>query len=212
MAVLDQLRQSISDYDKEQARASANQVIADDVDPVAALAAITDALTYIGDQYGCGELFLPDLIGAADAAQVAIPIIEEGITKTGAQAKRHGTVVIGTVKGDIHDIGKAMVGALLTAHGFKVIDLGTDVAVDKFMAAIQTDKTDILALSALLTTTAPQMKRVIAAVQEAGLRENIKIMVGGGALNREFADSIGVDAYGETAVEAVALAKQLLNI
>lgn len=211
MGVLDELRQSIIDYDKDKARASANQVITDNIDPVAALAAITDALSYIGDQYGCGELFLPDLIGAADAAQVAIPIIEEGITKTGAEAKRLGAVVIGTVKGDIHDIGKSMVAALLTAHGFKVTDLGTDVPVERFMETIQANNTDILALSALLTTTAPQMKRVVAAVQEAGLRDQLKIMVGGGALNRDFADSIGVDAYGETAVEAVELAKELLQ-
>jgi methanogenic corrinoid protein MtbC1 len=168
-------------------------------------------LSEVGDGFGCGELFLPDLIGAAAAAQAALPIVEAEITRTGKEARKVGTIVIGTVKGDIHDIGKSMVGALLTAHSFKVVDLGTDVPRERFVEAVQNHQADLLALSSLLTTTASEQARVIEAVQAAGLRDTIKIMVGGGAINADFAKSIGADGYGETAAEGIKLAKALMR-
>jgi corrinoid protein of di/trimethylamine methyltransferase len=209
MKTLNQLKNAILEYDDIATAEQAEKAIAANVDPLEILDVITEALSEVGDGFGCGELFLPDLIGAATAAQAAIPIVEAEITRTGKEARKVGTVVIGTVKGDIHDIGKSMVGALLIAHGFKVIDLGTDVPREKFVKAIQENKADILALSSLLTTTAAEQARVIEAVQSAGVRSHIKIMVGGGAISAEFARSIGADGYGETAAEGVTIAKQL---
>lgn len=212
MKTLSQLKNAILEYDDVAAAEQAEQAVAANIDPLEILDIITQALTEVGEGFGCGELFLPDLIGAATAAQAAIPIVEAEITRTGKVARKVGTVVIGTVKGDIHDIGKSMVGALLIAHGFKVVDLGTDVPREKFIQAIQVQQADILALSSLLTTTAAEQARVIEAVKAAGLRDQVKIMVGGGAINAGFAQSIGANGYGETAAEGVSLAKQLMGL
>jgi corrinoid protein of di/trimethylamine methyltransferase len=211
MSTLDKIKQAILDYETEEAQSQTKQAITEGVDALHILDQITAALSEVGDGFGCGELFLPDLIGAAAAAQAALPVVEAEITRTGKEARKVGTIVIGTVKGDIHDIGKSMVGALLTAHSFKVVDLGTDVPREKFVEAIQTHKADLLALSSLLTTTASEQARVIEAVQAAGLRYQVKIMVGGGAINADFAKSIGADGYGETAAEGVTLAKTLMK-
>jgi corrinoid protein of di/trimethylamine methyltransferase len=211
MSTLDKIKQAILDYETEEAEARAKQAIQEGIDPVQILDQITEALTEIGDGFGCGDLFLPDLIGAAAAAQAALPVVEAEFTRTGREAKKAGTVVIGTVKGDIHDIGKSMVGAMLTAHSFKVVDLGTDVPREKFVEAIQAHRADLLALSSLLTTTAAEQARVIEAVHAAGIRDRIKIMVGGGAINADFAKTIGADGYGETAAEGVNLAKVLMK-
>jgi len=212
MDVLENLRQAILTYDAERASSSAKEAMARGVDPVTVLDVLTTVLKDIGDRFGSGELWLPDLVGAANAAQAALPTIEEGFVRSGREARRLATVVIGTVKGDIHDIGKAMVGALLTAHGFKVVDLGTDVPAERFVEAIKEQEADILALSALLTTTALEQAKVIKAVEAAGLRDRVKIMVGGGAINAEFAKRIGADGYGDSAIEGVELAKGLLGI
>lgn len=211
MDILKNLRQAVLTYDAKGAGRSAEEAMAEGLDPLTALDALTEVLKDIGDRFGCGELFLPELVGAADAAQAAMPIIEEAFRRTGRKAKRLGTIVIGTVKGDIHDIGKTMVSALLTAQGFKVIDLGTDVPTGRFIEAIKEQGADILALSALLTTTAPEQARVIKAVETAGLRDRVKIMVGGGAINAAFAERIGADGYGATAPEGVELARELLG-
>lgn len=211
MSTISKIKQAILDYDSDEAGKLAKQGIAGGVDPIEILDAITEALTEIGDGFGCGDLFLPDLIGAATAAQSVLPVVEAEITRTGREAKKLGTVVIGTVKGDIHDIGKSMVSALLVAHGFRVIDLGTNVLQETFVESIQTHGADLLALSSLLTTTAAEQGRVIQAVKAAGLRDQVKIMVGGGAINAGFAESIGADGYGETAAEGVTLAKELMK-
>jgi methanogenic corrinoid protein MtbC1 len=167
-------------------------------------------MAVVGEGYSSGRLWLPDLVGAADASQAAMPVLEEEIKKRGQEAKSLGTVVLGTVSGDIHTIGKSMVGVLLVAQGFRVIDVGADVQTAKFVSAVKDNDADILALSALLTTTAPQQGKVIDALTEAGLRDKVKIMVGGGAISQDFADSIGADGYGATAPGAVELARSLL--
>ena len=207
MAALDRLVQAIRDYDVDGAKNCANKALAEGADPVKALESVSGVMKEIGDLFGSGELWLPDLIGAADAAMAALTVIEEAILKSGKQAKRLGTVVIGTVFGDIHSIGKTMVGALLTANGFKVVDIGTNVPHDQFVKAVKENDANILAMSAILTTTAPEQLKVIKALKEAGLRDKVKIMVGGAAITTEFAKSIGADGYRATAPEAVELAK-----
>jgi methanogenic corrinoid protein MtbC1 len=211
MDVYEALKKSVIEYDAKGAASWARKVVNEGLDPLVALNVISEAMAVVGEGYACEELWLPDLVGAADASKAALPILEEEIRRTGQQTKNLGTVVVGTVHGDIHTIGKSMVGVLLMAAGFKVIDLGEDVSAERFVQATKENQADILALSALLTTTAPEQGKVIEALKEAGLRDRVKIMVGGGAITPEFADRIGADGYRSTAPAAVELAKLLLN-
>jgi corrinoid protein of di/trimethylamine methyltransferase len=211
MEVFESLKKAVLEYDTAGAVRYAQRVVDEGLDPIAALDAISEAMQVVGEGYSSGELWLPDLVGAADVSQKALPILEAEIRRRGEKTKSLGTVVIGTVSGDIHTIGKSMVGVLLTAAGFRVIDAGADVATDEFVKAVKENEADILALSALLTTTAPEQGKVIEALKEAGLRDRVKIMVGGGAITQGFADSIGADGYGATAPGAVELAKSLLR-
>ena len=210
MTIFDDLSKAVIEYNGAGAADLARQAVAEGLDPLEGLDAISSAMAAVGKGYSAGDLWLPDLVGAADASQAAMPILEEEIKKRGQETKSLGTIVLGTVSGDIHTIGKSMVGVLLVAQGFRVLDVGADVSAAKFVKAVKENGADILALSALLTTTAPQMGKVISALTEAGLREQVKIMVGGGAITQEFADSIGADGYGATAPGAVELAKSLL--
>jgi corrinoid protein of di/trimethylamine methyltransferase len=207
---IERLRQAILDYEDELAIQYAREALDEGGNPLDVLDAVTSALTEIGDGYTNGDLFLPDLIAAANTATPILPIVEEAMQSKGQTVKSEGTVVIGTVKGDVHDIGKSMVSALLTAHGFRVVDLGTDVPTQKFIDSIQAHNANVLALSSLLTTTANEQKKVIEAVQAAGIRDQVKVVVGGGAINAQFAQTIGADGYAETASEGVKLVKSLL--
>lgn len=210
MSTFDDLKKAVVEYKVDAAAMLAQQAVDEGLDPLEGLDAISEAMAVVGKGFSTGELWLPDLVGAADASQAAMPILEEEIKKRGQETQSLGTVVLGTVSGDIHTIGKSMVGVLLVAQGFRVVDVGADVSTSRFVNAVKDNEADILALSALLTTTAPQQGKVIDALKEAGLREKVKIMVGGGAITQEFADSIGADGYGATAPGAVELAKALL--
>ena len=212
MDVFDNLRAAVVEYDSAAAANLARHIVDQGLDVLTALDAISAAMQAVGEGYSSGELWLPDLVGAADASQAAFPILEAEIKKRGQKAKSLGTIVIGTVTGDIHTIGKSMVGVLLSAQGFRVVDAGANVSTQAFVQAVKDNQADILALSALLTTTAPEMGKVIQALKEAGLRDKVRIMVGGGAITQEFADSIGADGYGATAPDAIGVARQLLNI
>jgi len=211
MEHLEKLVEAIRAYNSKGAASAAQEAMDARVDPLAALDAVSGVMKDIGDRFGAEELWLPDLIGAADAAQSALEVIEMKIVESGQQPERLGTVILGTVFGDIHNIGKTMVGALLTAHGFKVVDLGTNVTSAQFVAGVKENKADILALSALLTTTAVEQAKVIESLKEEGLRDQLKVMVGGGAITPEFAEEIGADGYRATAPEAVELAVELVG-
>lgn len=206
-----QLKKAIIAYDPELAKDAAISVVGGQEDPLTALDAMTVAIKLIGDGFASGDLFLPDLVGAAAAMSAATPIIEEEIKKRGGDRKGLGTVVIGTVFGDIHDIGKNMVATFLTAEGFTVHDIGINVKAEGFIEAVKEHNADILAMSALLTTTAPEMKKVISGLKSEGLREKTKVMVGGGAITQAFADSMGADGYGPTAPGAATLARELIG-
>jgi methanogenic corrinoid protein MtbC1 len=208
--ILSGLGQAVTDYDPEAAAGWARQAVDSQVDPLAALAALTDAIRAVGEGFASGELWLPDLIAAAEAMTAGTEILEAEISRQALHQTTEGVVVIGTVSGDIHDIGKNMVATLLRAGGFSVHDLGIDVAAEAFVDAVIRHDAGILALSALLSTTAPEQKRVIGLLEEAGVRERVKVMVGGGGITRAFAESIGADGYEATAPGAVRLAKQLL--
>jgi len=207
--ILESLKKAITEYDSERAATLAKEVIERGIDPIEALDAMTGAIRQVGDGFARGELWLPDLVGAADAMSSAMPIIEEELKRSGAKRVTLGTVVVGTVFGDIHSIGKTMVCALLVAEGFEVYDLGVNLKAEEFLEAIKRHDADILAMSALMTTTAPEQRRVIESLEKEGLRNKVKIMVGGGAITEEFAKEIGADGYDPTAPGAAKLARKL---
>ncbi len=211
LEIIENLRRAVIEYDAEAATSWAERAIAEKVEPAQALGALTEAIRQVGDRFGKGELWLPDLVGAADAMQAAMPLIEAELRRTGAKRESLGTVVVGTVFGDIHTIGKAMVCTLLTAGGFEVHDLGVNIKAEEFIEAVDEYKADVLAMSALLTMTAAEQRKVIQALKERGIREKVKVMVGGGAITADFAESIGADGYDPTAPGAVGLAKRLLG-
>ena len=208
---IEQLKMAVLEYDREKAVSLAKKAIEEGVSPIEGLAALTDAIRQVGDGYAREELWLPDLVGAADAIAVATPIFEEELQRRGVERESAGTVVLGTVYGDIHSIGKIMVGSLLTADGFVVYDIGIDIPAEKFVEEVTTRQPDILAMSSLLTTTAPEQRKVISILKEAGLRDKVKIMVGGGAITQEFADEIGADGFETTAPGAAKLARKLVS-
>jgi trimethylamine corrinoid protein len=210
MQQLDTMARAIREYDSQVAAQAASEALGQGVTPGEALAAVSTVMKEIGDRFGAGALWLPDLVGAAETARSALDVIEKSILETGDEPERLGTVVLGTVFGDLHDIGKSMVGAMLTAAGFRVIDLGTNVPPERFVEATKKYSTQIVGMSTLLTTTAPELSRVIQAIEEAGMRSQVKVMVGGGAITPEFAGEIGADGYRSTAPEAVELALELV--
>ncbi len=179
---------------------------------IRAMETLSGAIQVVGDGFGSGDLFLPDLVGAATAMESAMVPLQDAVTKSGAKRTSHGVVVLGTVAGDIHTIGKSMVGALLAAAGFDVHDVGIDVKADDFISAVKEHEADILAMSALLTSTAREIGPVIGALQQAGLRNRVRVLVGGGALTAEYAENIGADGYSPSAPGAVGVARNLMQL
>lgn len=166
------------------------------------------AMAEVGRLFEEGEYFVPEMLISARAMQAGLSVLKPALKKADVQSA--GKVVIGTVQGDLHDIGKNLVAMMLEGSGFEIIDLGTDVPAEKFVEALKTNNAHVLAMSALLTTTMPRMKDTVAAVESAGLRSQIKIMVGGAPVTENYAKSIGADGYASDASKAVALAKNLL--
>ncbi len=209
--VLQDLRTAITEFDTDAALAATRQAIDGRANPLDILAAVTAGMKEIGDGYANGELWLPELVGAASVVQKVMPLIEANILETGTAKQSQGSVVIGTVSGDIHTIGKGMVSSLLIAAGFEVHDLGTDTPTATFVDAVQTYHPDVVAMSALLSVTAPEAKKVIDALEQAGVRESVKVIVGGGAITEEYATRVGADGYAASAPEAVDLVRALLD-
>jgi len=209
--LLAKVRDTILAYDTASAEPVVRQALAAGAAPLDVANAMTEAIRSVGDRYGRGELFLPELIGAAEALKKALPAVTEAIEKSGSKQKTLGTAVIGTVLGDIHTIGKNIVATLLFTGGFDVIDVGANVKAESFVASVREKNPIILAMSALLTTTAMEQKNVIKKLEAEGLRKKVKVIVGGGSITQEFADSIGADGYGATAPDGVKIAKKLIG-
>lgn len=167
------------------------------------------AMNQVGKLFEEGEYFVPEMLIAARAMQAGLAVLKPHLAL--ADVKAAGRVVAGTVKGDLHDIGKNLVCMLLEGAGFEVIDLGTDVAPEKFVEVVKEGKADLVALSALLTTTMPNMKNTIDAMTAAGVREKARVMIGGAPVTQTYADQIGADGYAPDASRAVALAKSLMG-
>jgi len=205
------IKDGILSYEKEQTLEATQAALDSGLQPLKLLEAITEALNIVGDGFNCGDLFLPELIYASDCAQASIAILEKAIKERGEEVSRKGIIVLGTVQGDMHDIGKSIVAALLIANGYQVVDLGTDVPADKMVQAVKDYKADVLGLSALLTTTAVEMGNTIKNLENEGIRSSVKVMIGGGSTNANYAKQIGADAYGETAVDAIAIVRELMS-
>lgn len=207
------MRQSVIDGDTDQALALAQQALSQNIDPLMAInQGFVPGIDYVGEQFGSGEMFLPDLMLAAEAMKVAVGALEPEMQKRGTQRQMLGKVVLGTVKGDIHEIGKNLVATMLSASGFEVYDLGVDVPLDKFAVKAREVNADIIGVSALLTTTMTGQKTLIEMLDDMGLRPKIKVIVGGAPVTRSWAEEIGADGYSEDAIGAVALAKKLMGV
>ena len=192
------------------ARQITEEALAQRVDPqVLVNDVMIPAMNEVGRRYEASEYFVPELLIAARAMKASLELIRPLLAARGSELK--GRVVIGTVQGDLHDIGKNLVGAMLEGSGFEVIDLGVDVAPEKFVAEVQKSRASIVGLSALLTTTMPTMRSVIRAFTDAGLRKDVRIMIGGAPTTQSFADEIGADGHSRNAFGAVALARSFIG-
>jgi corrinoid protein of di/trimethylamine methyltransferase len=210
--LLDAMARSVIDGDVSAAADLARQAVAAEVDPLEAInGGYVAGITQVGERYGCGEAFVPDLVLAGAAMQAAMSVLEPELAKSGSQRETLGVVVLATVRGDIHDIGKNIVGTMLSASGFTVHDLGVDVPTDRIIDKVREVGADIVAVSALLTTTMVEQERVVQALEEAGLREAVKVIVGGAPVTGQWVESIGADGFGEDAVGAVAAARSALG-
>jgi 5-methyltetrahydrofolate--homocysteine methyltransferase len=208
--VLDSLKKAIEDGQAKDAAKAVQAALAGGGEPGAILRDVMiPAMDEVGRRYECGDYFLPEMLISARAMKEALAVLRPRLVAT--DVKPAGTVVAGTVKGDLHDIGKNLVCMMLEGAGFEVRDLGVDVAPEKFLDAVKDGGVDLLAISALLTTTLPSMKVTIEQLKAAGLREKVGVMVGGAPVNQKLATDIGADGYAEDAAGAVALARRLVG-
>lgn len=208
MPDLTKLHDAILNGDAKTSVAVTKEALAENVDPLDLVTKyMVPAMDEVGRRFECEEYFVPELLLAARAMKGSLALIRPLLVARGD--KPIATVVIGTVKGDLHDIGKNLVSAMLEGAGFEIIDLGSDVSPEKFVEAVKTSGANLIALSALLTVTMPSMKTTIEALKSAGLRAQVKVMVGGAPVTNQYAQEIGADGYGESASSAVHLARKL---
>ena len=208
-----QMAQSVIDGEDEEAEALALQALEQGVDALECInQGYTVGMDEVGELFSTGEYFLPDLILGGEAMKAALAVLEPALKAAGQERAVLGHVVLGTVKSDIHEIGKSLVGTMLSANGFEVYDLGIDIESAEFVAKAREYNADIVALSALLTTTMLHQREVIEHLAEAGLRDQVKVMVGGSPVTRGWADQIGAEGFAEDAATAVVEAKRLMGI
>lgn len=209
MVDLQQLTTAIIDGNVSLARSITQQALAEKQDPSKLVNDyMLPAMNEVGRRYECNEYFVPELLLAARAMSAGLEFIRPLLAAQGAQPT--GRVIIGTVKGDLHDIGKNLVAAMLEGNGFDVIDLGVNVTPEQFLAAVHEKKPNIVAMSALLTTTMLAMKSTIETLRQAGVRDQVKILIGGAPVTQKYADEIGADGYSDTAASAARLARTIL--
>ena len=210
--ILNSLREAILSFDIEAARKAAEETIKAGIDPTeAAKEALIPALREVGNKFHRYEVFLPHLVLAGDAMTEAMNVFEPTMTKEQIAELRRGTVVIGTVEGDLHDIGKNVVAMVLKSEGFVVHDIGKDVKTSEFIDKAQAVNADAIGISSLMTTTIPYQRELVEELERLGLRDKFKVVVGGGPVTAEWAEQIGADGYGRDATEAVKVMKELLD-
>ena len=210
MADLSELYDAILTGNAPKAEEVTKAALEEKTDPTELLGKyMIPAMDEVGKRFECNEYFVPELLIAARAMKVAMALMAPALAEAGAEPA--GRVVIGTVQGDLHDIGKNLVASMLEGAGFDVVDLGVDVSPDKFIEAAQEQEGSLVALSALLTTTMTQMKAVVEKLETDGVRDKYKVMIGGAPITQQYADEIGADGYSDNASAAVALARKLAS-
>jgi 5-methyltetrahydrofolate--homocysteine methyltransferase len=208
---LQPLVEAVIDGDAPRAESLVDEALSEGVEPATIVNdGLIAAMGTVGERFGRGELYVPEMLYSARAMQNSLSILEPLLAESGSVAR--GTVVLGTVKGDVHDIGKNIVAIMLKGAGFVVHDLGVDVPPGRFVEAIREHQPDILGLSALLTTTMPTMRSVIETLEQEGIRDTVKVIVGGAPVTEEFAQSIGADGYGRDAGVAATRAGELMAV
>jgi corrinoid protein of di/trimethylamine methyltransferase len=206
------LSTAVEEGSVEESKALAEKSIEAGYDPLDVLEGVNGALREVGERFGLGEVFLTDLMFCGEAGKSAMNVLTEEIKRQKKEIPYKGRVLIGTVAGDIHDIGKSLVVALLTAEGFEVMDLGIDVPDETFVEKVREFKPDVLGLSALITPTMFKFKDVVKALDEAGLRDGVKVIIGGASVNVEWTESSRADAFGSDAIDAITKTKALLRM
>lgn len=210
MTDLKQLHDAVLTGNAKTAKAVTETALAEGVEPMTLVQQyMMPAMAEVGRRFECNEYFVPELLLAARAMKASLELIRPLLQASGTEPV--GRVAVGTVKGDLHDIGKNLVSAMLEGGGYEVIDLGVNVSPEQFIAAIKEKGANIIAMSALLTTTMPSMKTTMDALKEAGVREQVKVLVGGAPVTQKYADEIGADGFSETAAGAVAAAKKVVG-
>jgi 5-methyltetrahydrofolate--homocysteine methyltransferase len=210
MTTLDELRQSVIDGEEERTESLVKQSMAEGLPPEQILKeGLIAAMTEVGRLFEAGEYYVPEMLISARAMKSGLTLLRPQLAAANVQAV--GKVVIGTVQGDLHDIGKNLVGMMLEGAGFEVIDLGVDVSAQKFVDAVKEYQPDLIGCSALLTTTMPRMKDVVEALKQSGLRDNVKVMIGGAPITDKYAHDIGADLYAPDAASAAARAQSSLG-
>ena len=210
MTNLNDIKKSVIEGDLSATQDQVNQAVAEKIPPETILKeGLIAAMSEVGRMFEDGEFYVPEMLISARAMKGGLAILRPLLAS--ANIKAIGKVIIGTVQGDLHDIGKNLVGMMLEGAGFEVIDLGVDVSPEKYVAAVLEYHPDLVCCSALLTTTMPRMKDIVQALRAASLRDSVKVMIGGAPVTQSFADSIGADGYGRDASTAVSLARQLLG-
>jgi corrinoid protein of di/trimethylamine methyltransferase len=209
--MLGKLAQAVIVGESEDAVELAEQALQQGFDPLALInQGLTPGMNRVGELFASGEYFLPDLIIAGDAMKAALAVLEPALVGN-ERPESPGRVVLGTVEGDLHEIGKTLVGTMLTANGFRVIDIGADKPAAEFVAAVKENEATLVGASALMTTTMLQQQKIMEALEQAGLRDQVKVMVGGAPVSQSWAEKIGADGYAEDAMSAVDLAFRLID-
>ena len=210
--VLGKLKGAILEFDEDAALEAAKEAVAEGVDPVKAIGALAEGLNELGEAFEKMEVFLPEIMLASDAFKAALEILEPELKKSHKEGEKAIPVVIGTIQGDVHQVGKDMVATFLTTAGFDVHDLGVDVAPSRFLEEAKKIDAKIIAVAALMSTTRPVQKDLIDFLEAKGVRDNYIVLVGGGVVTREWADEIKADGYGQDAIATVEIAKKLLHV
>ncbi len=202
--IYSKMQSAIQNYDTDAAIAAANEAVASGIDPAIALdKGFASTIREIGEAFERMDIFLPELVMAANAMKAGVEVLEAALKAKGAAVKKKGVVVLGTVEGDIHDIGKTVVGAMFQANGYEVHDLGVEVPSPRFIQAAQETKANVIAMSALLSTTMLYQRDVLEMLKNKGLQEEFFVIVGGAPVTQKWADEIGANAYARDAIEAV---------
>ena len=210
--ILSELKQSILDFDEDAALELAQESLAQGIDPVEAVGVLADGLNELGVKFERMEVFLPEIMLASDAFKNALSVLEPEIKKKNTEGKKAIPIVIGTVQGDIHQVGKDMVATFLATAGFEVYDLGVDVAPSRFLEEAERLGAKVIAAASLMSTTRPVQKDLIDFLEAKGVRDQFIVLVGGGVVTQEWADQIAADGYGQDAIATVNLAKRLLHV